>query len=308
VTARARVTIPQRAITELAASQPDSAEAPDIPVRTPRHRDCLYSLPMKMGRDRIVRGAVACTALLVMLGWAASRAAEIDAPAPSQPPVLAPIAPRPQRADAVLPIEVRITHPAGVGRAVLWFLGEQDSVFRPYPMRRLEGDVFTARLGVWKSRGHEVRYYVEAWDASEAQHAALGDRTAPFVVRLEKVPATTGSAGSASSALWLAILGTALLGALWCGVRVRRRLPPPAPAPQPVRAPDVVAVGPRITPVLIRAAGSVPAETVYLDLDDPTGAVEQGLARSLAALRRLPGHGPASRKSRLAYRRRPEDE
>lgn len=246
--------------------------------------------------------------VLLMLGAAAPSAAGVEAALAAQPPALAPIASRSQRADAVLPIEVRITHPAGVGRVVLWFLGEQDSVFRPYPMRRLEGDVFTARLGVWQSRGHEVRYYVEAWDASETQQAALGDRSAPFVVRLEKVPDTTGSGSSASSALWLAILSAALLGALWCGVRVRRRLPPPAPVPQPARAHDVAAVGSRITPVLIRAAGSDPAETVYLHLDDPTGVVEQGLARSLALLRRLPGRGPASRKSRLAYRRRPEDE
>jgi hypothetical protein len=211
---------------------------------------------------------------------------------------------RPARADAVLPIEVRITHPEGVGRAVLWFLGEHDTVFRPYPMRRLEGDVFMARLGMWRSRGSEVRYFVEAWDATGTLRAALGDRSVPFVVRLESVPATAGSSVGAS-AVWIGGLSVALLAALWCGLRVRRRLPPPAPLCVPAReaSPDAR----HGTPILVRAAGAVPAETIYLRLDDKASLAEEGLARSVAALRNFKSRHVVSRRSRLAYRTRPED-
>lgn len=253
---------------------------------------------MPTGRTNLMLRAAVFAAALVTPCWSAS---------PEAAPVLTPIPARPQRADAVLPIEVRITHPDGVGRAVLWFLGEHDSVFRPYPMRRLEGDVFTARLGAWKSRGAEVRYYVEASDASDTQHAALGDRAVPFVVRLAPVPVLVGS-GVGASALWFGILGAALLGVLWCGIRVRRRLPPPAPVVSPTPVSQIIPSGPRGMPILIRAAGSVPAETVYLRLDEQASLAEQGVARSVAALRRLQGRRAVSRKSQLAYRGKPQGE
>jgi hypothetical protein len=183
------------------------------------------------------------------------RAAEDSAPHAFAPNI-SPISQAPQRENEIVAIHVRISPPDQVGSVLLWYRGEHESVFRPYPMRHLEGEVFAARLGAWRGRGREVRYFVEARDASEARQATLGDRNAPIVVSLAAAPAVEGP-GTGASVLWIAILSTALLGALLCGIRVRRRLPPPAPRPEPEESYKVL-------PIVVKAAGSVPTETVYL--------------------------------------------
>lgn len=234
--------------------------------------------------------ALLAAASILFVAAPAPRADERD---PSARLTVVSVPSRPQREDGVLSVHVRVAPQPLVGRVVLWFRGESDPIFRPYPMRRVDGGIYAARLGPWRARGREVRYFVEAWDVDGGGRAALGDRIAPVAVRLVAAPAIEG-AGVGTSALWLGILAAALLGALLCGIRMRRRLPPPAPR---LGADG----GFRLIPILVNAAGSVPSETVYLRVRSDgssapaaPGAAPRGRRRASRTDSR-PGPGPSSR-------------